>query len=506
MMKNKQVWKFYLYIILSVYLVGCAIGPNFHRPDAPKIKHYTEHRDLRTTAATATLGGRQQHIRLQQKIAANWWTVFHSKALNQLIQDALQANPDMRAAAMSLQMAHEATRVSRAPLLPLLSGNYFPTRQQTAGTLASNLSSNAYLYTLVTESLTISYVPDVFGGTRRQLESMKALEEMNRYQYEAVYITLTSNVVFNAIQEASLREQIATNKEIITTLQQVSKTLEQQKRFGNVGIETLALQRVLLEQSEALLPELELRLAQNRHALASLLGRYSSEDLSTQFRLQDFVLPQDLPLSLPSELIDNRPDIRAAEARMHAASAKIGVAMANRLPNITLSSNGGYMPITQSLNSIPSFLDPLPLGPTMFWGLGANLAGTIFDAGSLYFQKRAAVAAYDQAVAQYKRVVLDAFQSVADSLKAIEMDAIALQHTKKQVDASRVGFEMMMRRHELGSVAYLDVLYAKKIYEDAMLSLAQSQAIRFADTVALFQALGGGWSLEISNKSQKEST
>ncbi|HVT62989.1 MAG TPA: efflux transporter outer membrane subunit [Legionellaceae bacterium] len=476
-----------------LWLLGCAVGPNFHRPEAPKINHYTEHQLPKTTATTPTIGGSKQYFKMNQKIKAQWWTVFHSKALNNILNEALKANPDINAAKASLRMAHEATKVSRTAFLPSLTGNYNPVRQQTAGTLSSNLSSNAYLYTLTTESLSVSYLPDVFGATRRQVESNKALEEVKMYQYEAIYLTLTSNIVLTAIQEAALRGQIATTEQIIKILRKVAYVLTQEKRLGSVGIEALAEQKVLLAQTEALLPALQLQLAENRHLMASLLGRYSSEDLGVTFTLQDFVLPRDLPVSLPSQLINNRPDIRAAEANMHAASAQIGIAMANRLPSIPITANGGYMPVTQSLNSIPYFLSPLPLGPSLFWSLGANVTGTIFDAGALYYQQKEAEAGYELAVAQYKRTVLDAFQSVADSLKALELDAIALQHTKAQVDAAEIGLNALNRKRQLGSVSYLDLLVAEKAYETALLSLTQMQATRFSDTVALFQALGGGW-------------
>lgn len=488
-----NVWKICLAVAL---LPGCAVGPNFHRPIAPKISRYTEQPTPKTIPATPTIGGKEQRFHINQKITAQWWTVFHSEALNSLLNEAIKANPDMHAAAANLQMMHEQMRVSRSVFLPTLTGNVIPTRQLTAGVLSSNLSSNAYLYTLTTESLSVFYMPDVFGGFRRQLESAKALEEAALYQYEAVYLTLTSNIVLNTIQEASLRSQIATTEHIIKILRKVTRILLQEKRLGSVGLEAVAEQKVLLAQAEALLPGLKLQLAENRHQLASLLGRYSSEHLDKKFTLKEFDLPQDLPLSLPSVLINNRPDIRAAEANMHAASAQIGVAAANRLPNISLTASGGYMPVTQSLASIPSFLPVLPLGPTLFWGLGANLAGTIFDSGALYFKKRAAVAAYEVAVAQYKRTVLNAFQSVADSLKALELDAIALRHTKEQLDAAEKGFKAVIMERQAGSVPYLDLLVAEKAYETALLTLAQAQATRFSDTVALFQALGGGWTLE----------
>ena len=483
-----------------LFLAGCAAGPNFQRPIAPKIKRYVEHPLPKSTVSAPTLGGQIQYFKINQKIPAQWWTVFESNTLDRLIREALKANPDMRAASASLQMAHEASKISRTAFFPLLTGNLAPTNQRTAGVLASNLSSNAYLYSLTTASLSVSYLPDVFGVTRRQVESTEALEEVARYQYEAVYLTLSSNVVLNAIQEASLRAQISTTKKIVKILRKLSRILKQQHQLGSIGIEPVAEQQALLAQIEASLPGLRLELAENRHLLASLLGRYSSENLDFAFSLKDFVLPQELPFSLPSELIDNRPDIRAAEATMHSASALIGVAIANRLPSIPLTATGGFMPVKEALSSIPSFLSQLPLGPTGFWGIGANLVATIFDAGSLYFKQRAAVAAYDVSVAQYKRVVLNAFESVADTLKALEMDAIALKHTKEQVDAAKVGFEAVIRKRHLGSVPYLDLLVAEKAYATALLSLVQSQTARFADTVALFQALGGGWALKTPGK------
>lgn len=479
----------------SLLLSGCALGPNFQRPEVPKIRHYTERPMPTATAETKTIGGTKQYFKIQKKIPKQWWTVFHSKTLDHLIKEALLANPDIHAASARLRMAHEATKIRRTSFLPLLTGNLAPVRQMTAGTLASNLSSNAYLYTLTTESLNVSYVPDVFGGTRRQVESAEALEAVSMYNYEAIYLTLTSNVVLAAIQEAMLRGQITTTEHTITILRKLTRIVTEEKKLGDIGIEAVSEQRALLEQNEALLPVLQLQLAENRHLLASLLGRYSSEDLEVKFTLQDFVLPKEVPVSLPSQLIDNRPDIRAAEANMHSASAQIGVATANRLPNITLSANGGYMPVTQSLNSIPSFLTLLPLGPTLFWAVGANLAGTLFDAGSLYFQKRAAVDAYDLAVAQYKRTVLNAFESVADSLKALEMDSIMLLHTKQQVDAAQIGFLAAKRKRQLGYSSYIELLFAEKLYQDALMGLVRSQATRFSDTVGLFQALGGGWTV-----------
>ena len=465
---------------VGLLLSGCAVGPNFHPPQVPRIKHYTEDPLPVSTVSSATIGGEKQVFHLGKKIPKQWWTVFHSKALNQLIDEAIHANPDMKAAAAALKVAHAQTMIQRAAFLPALTGNYTPVRQLTAGTLSSNLSSNAYLYTLTTENLSVSYLPDVFGGTRRQVES--------------IYLTLTSNVVLAAIQEASLRKQIDVTIHAIAIARKLYVIVKQEKVLGDIGMEDVATQAALLAQTEASLPPLRLQLAQNRHLLASLSGRYSSERLRETFTLQDFVLPQALPVSLPSALVANRPDIRAAEAQLHAASAQIGVAVANRLPNITLGGNGGYMPVTQSINSIPYFLGLLPLGPSLFWSLGGSLAGTLFDAGSRLYQQRAAVAAFDLAVAQYRRTVLNAFQNVADALKAVEMDAMTLSKVKAQADAAKLSLDIARRRRALGDVNYLNLLYAQQIYYQAIVSLAQTQATRFADTAGLFQALGGGWS------------
>ena len=475
---------------------GCAVGPNFHHPDAPSIHHYTEHALPKKTIATKTRAGASQTFDEGQTIPQQWWTVFHSKALNKLVQEAIKGNPDMNAASASLKMAHASTMIQRSAFLPLLAGNYAPVRQQTAGTLASNLSSNAYLYTLTTESLSVSYMPDVFGLTRRQVESATALEESALFQREAVYVTLTSNIVLAAIQEASLRGQIEATKRSIEVTKKSYNLIKRQRALGAVGLEAVATQAALLAQTEGMLPPLQLQLAQNRHLMANLRGSYSSEDLDVTFTLDSFVLPKVLPVTLPAQLIAQRPDIRAAESQMHAACAQVGVAIAKRLPNITLSGNGGYLPVSQSLQTIPYFLSPLPLGSSLFWSMGASLAGTLFDAGSLINQQRSAVAAFDLSVMQYRRVVLNAFENVADSLKAIEMDAKALKFAKKQADAAKTSFMVAKKRRELGDMDLIMLLYTEKIYRESLLLLAQSQATRFADTAALFQALGGGWQTE----------
>lgn len=480
--------------LVAISIVSCAVGPDFHHPAPIKVKRYTEKPTIKSTDSSNVSFGNKQTIKMGQDIPLKWWTVFHSPELNQLITDSINANPDIKAASATLKMAHENTLVQKAAFFPLVTANYIPSRQLTPGTLASNLSSNAYLYTLNTSSLNISYTPDVFGLTRRNVESSAAQEESAAFQSEAIYLTLTSNVALAAIGEASIRAQVNITKRSIALARQFLSVMKQQLALGAISDDSVAAQEVLLTQTEALLPPLELQLAQQRDLIASLRGHLSSSHTPQTFTLDKFTLPGELPVKLPAKLVEQRPDVRAAEAQMHSASSQIGVAIANRLPNVFLMANGGYIPVDFSPRSLPSFLPLLPTGPSLFWNLIGNVAGTIFDAGALMHSERKARAAYDLSVAQYQRVVLNAFANVADSLKAIEWDAKALKIATNQELAAKKLFLITKQKLNLGFANYLEVVNAEQSYQQALANLAQSQANRLTDTVALFQALGGGWS------------
>ncbi|MDP3706364.1 MAG: efflux transporter outer membrane subunit [Legionellaceae bacterium] len=479
--------------LVMIALSGCAVGPNFHHPHSPSTKRYTDRAMPTATDSAKTIAGKKQYFRNGEDIPLKWWTVFHSPALNQLIKDSISANPDIEAASASLKMAHETTLVQRAAFFPILTGSYNPSRELTSGVLSSNLASNAFLYTLNTSSLSISYVPDVFGLTRRQLESAVAQEEMAAFQSEAVYLTLTSNVVLAAIQEAAIRAQLKVAKHSIHLAREFLHVMQRQQELGAISEASVAAQDVLLAQTESILPPLQLQLAQQRHLIASLRGHLTSDATPQTFTLTDFTLPDALPVKLPSKLVEQRPDIRAAEAQMHAASAQIGVSIANRLPNVLLTGNGGYMPVDFSAKSVPAFLPILPAGPSLFWDIMGNLAGTIFDAGALMHQQRAAEESYTLSVAQYRRVVLNAFEHVADSLKSVQFDAKSLKLALAQERASSRNFMITKKRLEFGQASYFEVLNAEQSYQQALANLAINQAKRLTDTVALFQALGGGW-------------
>jgi NodT family efflux transporter outer membrane factor (OMF) lipoprotein len=473
-----------LFLALSI-LSGCTLGPNFHRPPPPPIDHYTREALPSHTVSAPTTAGKKQYFVNGLDISAQWWKVFHSEALNELIKLALIANPDIQAANAGLRLAQETALSQRALYFPRVDANLIPSRQEIAHTFSVPLAeSTTYFYYLFTPQLTISYVPDVFGANRRQVESLEAQVAAEIYQREALILTISSNVAMAVIQEASLRAQIKVTRRSIAIGKRQLKMLKEEHDAGEIGLEGVSAQQAILAQLETALPPLQKQLAKQHHLIAFLCGQFPSNKLFQQFDLNRLNLPQDLPVSIPSILVQQRPDIRAAQAQAQAASALIGVAIAQRFPNIILSAVGG----AQALN-LTTLFDT----STIFWTVAANLAQPIFNAGLLKHRQRAAVAAYKQADAQYRSVVLSAFQNVADTLKAIQYDAINLKASQDAVAATKRSFSIAQQRWSAGSIGYLAVLVEEQAYQQAQINLVQSQANRFIDSVALFQALGGGW-------------
>jgi NodT family efflux transporter outer membrane factor (OMF) lipoprotein len=440
----------------------------------------------RATAATPGIpGGQEQRFISGAQIPAEWWTLFHSRELNTLIEQALAHNADLKAAQAALLVAHENTLSQRGAYLPKVTAGASITREKDpSGTLAPVPSNNAFLFTLVTPQLSISYMPDVFGLTKRTVESAAAQEQASRYQMIAVDITLSANVAAAVIQEASLEDQIDTTNELIGIDRQMLSLLQYQHSKGYAAGPDVAAQQAQLEQLEATLPPLLKQREQQEHLIAVLTGRFPSQLPEQKFTLASLSLPTDLPLSLPSALVEQRPDVLQAEANMHAASAQVGVATANRLPNITLSGNAGSNAL-----AIGQLFGP----GTGFWNIGAALLAPIFDGGTLLHQQRGARAAYQQSAEQYRSTVLTAFQNVADTLSALDHDAEALKSTAAATDAAKTSFDLSRLRYKDGYDSYLAVLNAEQTYQQQRLGLVQAQAARFVDTAALFQALGGGW-------------
>jgi NodT family efflux transporter outer membrane factor (OMF) lipoprotein len=464
--------------------VGCAVGPNFKKPAAPDVSDYTV-TPLATTVATANVaGGEAQRFVSGSDISADWWTLFHSAPLNELIDHSLTSNHDLKAAQAALSVARENVLAGRGVYYPSVTGSFAASRQRQSGQIAPTLNSNAFLYDLFTPQVTVSYMPDVFGLNRRTVESLEAQEQEARFQMLAVYTTLTANVVVTAIQASSSQMQIDATRELISINSNMLKILQYQFDKGYSSRLDVAAQESQLAQVAATLPPLLKQEAQLRDLLAVLAGRFPSQSPNVKFELSSLQLPQDLPVSLPSALVAQRPDVQQAEANLHDASAKIGIAIANRLPNIALTANAG---------STAAAMDQLFTAGTGFWSLGGTVTAPLFEGGTLLHQERAAKAAYTQAAEQYRGAVLTAFQNVADTLTALEQDADALKTAAAAADAAKITLDLAQRQLQDGYAGYLALLNAEQAYQQGRITLVQAQANRYADTAALFQALGGGW-------------
>jgi NodT family efflux transporter outer membrane factor (OMF) lipoprotein len=472
-------------VALIASLSACAVGPNFKRPAAPAATGFGSAPMQGETASAAGEGGGAQRFVAGMNIPSQWWTLFQSRELNRLVEQALNGNPDVGAAQAALRQAHELYLAQRTSLFPVVQGSLggdrseFPTRTLTSPTVASNST-----YSLYTAQLTLSYTPDVFGAVRRQVEIAKAQEQSSRFQLEATYLTLSSNVVVTAIQEASLRGQIAATERLLQLQHQLTETVEHQKLLGTASDLDVLAQQSLEAQTVETLPPLQKQLGQTRDALTALLGRLPSDEPQETFRLDELTLPTDLPVSLPSKLVEQRPDVRQAEENLHAASAAVGVALANMLPQFAINGDLG-----SSALKLGQLFTPY----TGFWDAGASLTQTLFDAGALLHKRRAADAALDQAAAQYRAAVILACQNVADTLRALKSDADALKASAEAEQAAKKTFDLAERQRALGTISLVAVLNAEQGYEQAELAEVTARANRFSDTAGLFQAVGGGW-------------
>jgi NodT family efflux transporter outer membrane factor (OMF) lipoprotein len=472
-------------VLACSLMAGCAVGPDFKRPAAPDVSGYTDHPLSAATGSANVVGGDAQHFAKGGEIPADWWTLFHSRPLNALIEQSLANNHDLKAAQAALSVARENVLAGRGAMYPSVSASFSATRQQDPpGALAPVPSNNAFLYNLFTPQVSISYAPDLFGLNRRTRESVKAQEQAVRFQTIATQITLSTNVVAAAVQEASLQAQIDATHQLIDISTHMLQILRYQLAKGYAGRLDVAAQESQLAQVTATLPALVKQLDQQHNLLAVLAGRFPGQAPPEKFELASLQLPQELPLSLPSQLVAQRPDVLQAEANMHAASAQIGVAIANRLPNIALTANAGSTAL-----AIGQVFKP----GTGFWNLGAAVTAPIFQGGTLLHQERAAKAAYVQAAEQYRSTVLTAFQNVADTLTALEQDAEGLKAAATAADAAKVTLDLSQRQWKDGYASYLTLLSAEQGYQQTRIALVQAQANRYADTAALFQALGGGW-------------
>jgi NodT family efflux transporter outer membrane factor (OMF) lipoprotein len=483
-MDAKRVLRVHVALVAAV-LAGCAVGPDFRRPDPPSVSSYTADALPVTTAAAPVAGGMPQRFVSGEEISPLWWALFRSDALDRLIRQALADSPTLSAAQARLREAEENRRAQTGALYPRVDGNASVTRQKISGVSLGQVAGNSVTFTLYNASVNVSYALDLFGGTRRGVEALQAQVDYQRFQLEGAWLTLTANLATTAIQEGALRGQIRATREIVAAEEQQLALVERQFQLGGASRPDVLAQRAQLAQTRATLPPLEKQLAQTRHRLAVLAGRFPGETGTLpEFDLDELSLPQELPVSLPSSLARQRPDILAAEELLHAASAQVGVATANLYPQLTLTGGFG----SEAFKGRDLFS-----GGWGVWNLGAGVLQPIFRGGELTAKRRAAIAAYDQAEALYRETVLSAFQNVADVLSALDRDAQALVTQAEAEGAARASLELARQRFDLGAASYLTLLNAERQHQQTRIGLVQAQATRFADTAALFQALGGGW-------------
>jgi len=484
MFSGKKIPQVLTIVCSGVLLSACAVGPDFQPLKAPEVAAYTSKPLTATSAAPVTAGEAQQFVS-GKEIDAQWWQAFASPELNRLVDAAFQHNPTIDSARAALRQASENTAAQRASFFPAVQASYAPSRQRNAvGTISPTLTSGDPVYTLHTAQLSIAYVPDVFGLNQRTVESLAAQEEIQHFQLEATYLTLASNVVTNAIQLALLKAQIALNEDIVWAAEKSLRILQQQAKLGFSSGLDVAAQESALAQARLALPPLQKQLDQTQDALAVLTGEFPSQSQTVSLDLSSLTLPQELPLSLPSALITQRPDVRTADAQVHAASAQVGVALANRLPQFSLTASDGGT--STSLRQMFS-------AGNRFWDIAGNMSQTVFDFGALKHKQNAAEAGLDQATAQYRSVVLSAFQNVADTLYALDADAKALKAAVDAEQAAQKTLDLTRHQFEYGAINLSPVLLAEQASRQATISRLQNQAARYADTAALFQALGGGW-------------
>jgi NodT family efflux transporter outer membrane factor (OMF) lipoprotein len=465
-------------------LGGCAVGPDFKKPDAPSVGQYTAAPlPAKVSGAPGTAGEEQRFVN-GSDIAADWWTLFHSKPLDELIARAIHNNSDLKAAQAALRQANENVLAQKGAYFPTVVGSFAASRQRQPASLAPIPGNNALQFDLFTPQVSVSYTPDVFGLNRRTVESLEAQSDAARYQMLATYNTLVSNVVVTAITLAAVDAEIDATNALIADNGGMIDIVQYQFGKGYASGVDLAAQKSQAAQLAATLPPLMKQAAQLRDQLAVLAGSFPSEAGKDPVALTDLTLPTDIPLSLPSVLVEQRPDILQAEANLHTASANIGVAIANRLPNIQLSANAGSTALAIGQLFTPG---------NNFWTLASTLTAPIFDGGTLLHQERAARAAYDQAAAQYKGAVLTAFQNVADTLTALEQDGDGLSAAATAEDAARTTRDLAERQLKDGYASPLQLLNAEQTWQQARINLVLAQSTRLSDTAALFDALGGGW-------------
>lgn len=472
-----------LALLAGLVIAGCVVGPDYQRPDAPPVDRYTTPALPTGTVSATTPGGDAQRFLQGSDVPARWWTTFDNVELTRRVNTALAHSPSIAAAQAALRRAQENARAARGGLFPALDLAAGATRQKQS-TEQPDVRGGLGPFTLYNTSVSVGYTLDLFGGVRRGVEAQLARADYQRAQLDTTYLTLAANVVTASLREASLREQLRATEQIVDMLQKSLDIARQQQQIGAKSLSDTLAVRSLLASTEATLPPLRAQLAATRNQLATYLGTTPAQLQLPALTLDAITLPPDIPVSLPSRLVEQRPDIRAASAQLHAASAQVGVATAALLPQITLSGTAG----SQALH-----VGELFSAGTAAWSLGLGLAQPLFHGGELLHGKRAAQAGMDQALADWQQTVLVAFQNVADALQALQYDAEGLAAQAIAESTASQQLELTRRQFQIGATGYLNLLDAERSYQQSRIALIQARAARLADTAALYAALGGDW-------------
>ncbi|AGF77361.1 efflux transporter, outer membrane factor lipoprotein, NodT family [Desulfocapsa sulfexigens DSM 10523] len=459
--------------IIAGLLAACSIGPDFKRPQSPKVENYTP--------TPINLGG-SQRISEDGLVNQQWWHELGSAKLNALIDEALQANPTLIGYQATLRQADELYAAQAgSSLYPQLGANVGGQRLRSNPGILSGQSGDTQEFSIYNTSVGVQYTFDLVGGNRRALESLAAKVDYQRFQLEGARLTLTTHIVTTAVTQAKLAGQIQATEAILQSQEEQMELTRERVRLGQADRDDVLALQVQVEQTRASIPPLRNQLQQNEHLLAVLTGRAPGNGEGPSFSLHEFTLPADLPLTVPSVLVRTRPDILAAEALLHAANAEYGVAIAQLYPQLTLSANLGSQALTTSA---------LFGSNSAIWSLVGQLTQPLFNPG-LPAQKRAALAAFDAAAASYQNVVLESLRNVADVLRALDNDTQRLTSLSAVDVATQESLESIRRQYALGAVSYVGLLIAQQQAQQVRVALVEAQAQRLIDSAAFYQAMGG---------------
>ena len=478
-MQRSSNWKWMIGVAGLVMVAGCTVGPRYRAPAAPTLTSYTPQPLPAETASGESPAGNAQRFNQSAAIPVDWWSAFQSPELNAMVAQALKNSPTLEQATARLKQAQEEVNArTGATKYPAVTGNASVTEEQLNLAALGVPFPNPSPFTLLNGSVAVSYALDVWGANRRAIEGLKAQRDYEAWQLEGARLMLAGNVVAAAIRQAEVRKDVEVTRQLLAVEQKELKITEERERAGGASEADVRSQKTLVAQTEAAIPPLELQLDTIDDQLAALMGLSPAEAKVAGISLDALHLPEELPLTVPSELVRQRPDIRAAEALLHEASANVGVATANELPQIVLTGSGGGLG-----TRFDSGGD--------VWNVGASLAAPILNGGSLQAEKRKAEDAYDEAASAYRATVLESFREVADALYATEHDAETLKARSAAAGEAQGAYLIAAKRHEAGGISEMSVLDAERQQLQTALDRENAAASRLTDSATLYEALGG---------------